>query len=132
MKAYEISEQQGLTSLRAVHRADPSVKAGHVLVQVRAVCLNHRELKFVSGSDGALKPQHQVPVSDGLGHVGAFSPAAFGADLGITLDGWLAERIAVPASARVRLPDDDAAQAYAALASGAQVGKVLIRMPEAG
>jgi NADPH:quinone reductase-like Zn-dependent oxidoreductase len=135
MKAYEIGEQQGLTSLRAVQRAEPVVTAGQALVQVRAVCLNHRDLKIVGGAYGALKPHDRVPVSDGVGHIvafsstdgsgtaglklgdrvvaphfcswidGAFAPAAFGADLGVTLDGWLAERIVVPASALVRLPD---------------------------
>ena len=147
MNAYEIGEQQGLTSLRAVQRAAPVLKEGpagvaagvQAIVQVRAVCLNHRDLKIVSGAYGPLKPQHRVPVSDGVGHIvafsngdaqttagsvaglklgdrviaphfcswldGAFAPSVFGADLGVTLDGWLAERITVPASALVRVPD---------------------------
>jgi NADPH:quinone reductase-like Zn-dependent oxidoreductase len=36
---------------------------------------------------------------------GAFSTTAFAADLGINLDGWLAEQIMIPAAALVKIPD---------------------------
>jgi NADPH:quinone reductase-like Zn-dependent oxidoreductase len=36
---------------------------------------------------------------------GAFSPAVFADDLGVTRDGWLAEKILVPASALVKAPE---------------------------
>jgi NADPH:quinone reductase-like Zn-dependent oxidoreductase len=36
---------------------------------------------------------------------GGFSPAVFGADLGISTDGWLAEEVLIPAAALVKVPD---------------------------
>jgi NADPH:quinone reductase-like Zn-dependent oxidoreductase len=144
MKAYQIGPQTGLDSLHLVERADPVAGPGEVIVRVTAVCLNHRDLLVLRGKYGALRPETRVPVSDGVGVIksvgagvtavapgdrvacphfvswigGDFSPAAFGADLGVSLDGWLAEKIAVPAAALVKIPDaisdDDAATLSAA------------------
>ena len=50
---------------------------------------------------------------------GAFSPAAFGHDVGITHDGWLAERVCMPAAAMVKLPDTVSNIQAAPLASSA-------------
>ncbi len=131
VKVYEIGEQQGLGSLRRAERAARAPGPGEVLVRVRAVCLNHRDLKIVSGTYGPRRPPERVPVSDGVGEVlevgpgvaglgvgqrvtsghfvswlgGRFSPSVFGADLGVTQDGWLAEQVIVPAAALVMVPD---------------------------
>lgn len=131
MKVYEIGTQQGLQSLRASTRPDPRPGAGQVVVRVRAVCLNHRDLLMVSGTYGPRRAEDRVPVSDGVGDViavgdgvtdfkpgdrvtcghfvtwldGAFNPRFFGTDLGITHDGWLAEQVVAPADALVRVPD---------------------------
>jgi NADPH:quinone reductase-like Zn-dependent oxidoreductase len=85
----------------------------------------------LSGTYGARRPETRIPVSDGIGEViavgegvsavkvgdrattahfatwidGAFAMSAFGHDLGITHDGWLAEQIVVPAAALVKIPD---------------------------
>jgi NADPH:quinone reductase-like Zn-dependent oxidoreductase len=131
MKAYEIGDQTGLASLRPADHADPVAGPGQAVLRVRAVCLGHRDLGIVSGTYGPRRPEDRVPVSDGVGEVvamgagvaglalgdrvisphfvgwldGAFSPAVFARDLGVTMDGWLAERICVPAEALVKIPD---------------------------
>ena len=129
--AYQIGEQDGLTALHRVRRTAPTVGPGQALLKVRAVCLNHRDLRIVSGSYGPRRPVDRVPCSDGVGEVvtvgagvssvavgqrvtcghfvswlgGAFHSGVFGADLGVTLDGWLAQQIVVPANALVPVPD---------------------------
>jgi NADPH:quinone reductase-like Zn-dependent oxidoreductase len=130
MKVFEIGDQKGLSSLTASERPDPMPGPGEAVLRVRAVCLNHRDLNIVSGTYGPRKPADRIPVSDGIGEVialgdgvsslkvgdraicghfcswfdGAFSPAIFARDLGVTLDGWLAEQIVVPAAALVPVP----------------------------
>jgi NADPH:quinone reductase-like Zn-dependent oxidoreductase len=131
MKAFQIGEQAGLESLAATERPDPVARPGEAVLRVRAVCLNHRDLLIVSGKYGPRKPAARIPISDGVGEVlevgdgvtavasgqrvmcghfaswidGAFSPSVFAIDLGMSRDGWLAERIAVPAAALVAVPD---------------------------
>ena len=131
VQVYEIGDQNGIASLRRAERAPASPGPGQALLRVRAVCLNHRDLKIISGSYGPRRPAERVPVSDGVGEVialgtgttglrlgqrvicghfvswldGAFSPSVFGADLGVTLDGWLAGQILVPAASLVAVPD---------------------------
>ncbi len=161
VKVYEIGEQTGLASLRSAERDPMAPGPGQALLRVRAVCLNHRDLKIVSGTYGPRRPPQRVPCSDGVGEVmavgpgvtgvggvtgvtvgqrvtcahfvgwrgGAFSPAVFGADLGVTLDGWLAEQILVPADALVAVPDglsDD--QAAALPAAGLTAWNALVEV----
>jgi NADPH:quinone reductase-like Zn-dependent oxidoreductase len=130
MKAYQIGEQQGLESLTLVERPAPECGPGQALLRVSAVCLNHRDLKVLSGEYGPRRPAERTPGSDGVGEViavgpgvtqvkvgdraacghfvtwldGAFSPAAFGVDVGTSIDGWLAEQVVVPAAALVKAP----------------------------
>jgi NADPH:quinone reductase-like Zn-dependent oxidoreductase len=131
MKAYVIGDQTGLASLRLTDKPDPVPAPGEAIVQVRMVCLGHRDLSIVSGTYGARRAEDRVPLSEGVGVVialgvgvtgvaigdrvicahfanwidGAFSPAYFGSDLGVTRDGWLAEAVAVPAIALIKVPD---------------------------
>lgn len=131
MQAYEIGAQDGLAALRRVERPDPVAGPGEAVLRVRAVCLNHRDMLVLEGRYGARRPEDRVPVSDGIGEViavgdgvtqvavgdratcahfaswlgGPFAMSAFGQDLGITHDGWLAEQIRVPAAALVKIPD---------------------------
>jgi NADPH:quinone reductase-like Zn-dependent oxidoreductase len=114
------------------------------VLRVAAVCLNHRDLLIATGGYGAKRPATRIPLSEGVGEViavgdgvtgvkpgdravcphfvtwlgGAFSPAAFGTDLGVTHDGWLAEQVRVPAAALVKVNDLSDEQA-APLASSA-------------
>jgi NADPH:quinone reductase-like Zn-dependent oxidoreductase len=131
MKCFELGDQTGIGGLRATTRPDPEPGPGQALLRVRAVCLNHRDLLIASGKYGPRKPENRIPVSDGVGDVialgdgvssvaigdrvvcghfvswlgGAFAPSVFAQDLGVNLDGWLAEKIVVPAAALVRVPD---------------------------
>jgi NADPH:quinone reductase-like Zn-dependent oxidoreductase len=130
VKAYEIGTQEGLDSLTAVERPEPVAGPGMAVVQVRAVCLNHRDLNILSGRYGPRRTETRIPVSEGVGEVvalgegaagvalgdrvisghfvtwlgGAFNPSVFGTDLGVTHDGWLAEKIVIPAAALVKVP----------------------------
>jgi NADPH:quinone reductase-like Zn-dependent oxidoreductase len=131
MKAYQIGDQQGLASLTLVDKPSPVCGFGQALLKVSAVCLNHRDLKILSGEYGPRKREDLIPCADGVGVViavgegvtnvkvgdrascthfvnwldGAFAPSIFGADLGGSLNGWLAEEIVVPAAALVKIPD---------------------------
>ena len=155
MKAYQVGTQNGLDSLRQVERPDPVAGPGEAVLRVTAVCLNHRDLLVLAGTYGARRPEERVPVSDGVGAVvavgdgvtsvkigdrataphfvswldGSFAMSAFGRDLGITHDGWLAERIVVPAAALVKVPDgvtDE--QAVALPAAGVTAWNAVVRV----
>jgi NADPH:quinone reductase-like Zn-dependent oxidoreductase len=155
MKAYEIGTQEGLASLRRVERPDPVAGPGEVVLQVRATCLNHRDMLVLAGAYGARKPETRIPCSDGVGTVmalgdgvngiaigdratanhfvtwtgGTFAQSAFGVDLGINRDGWLAEKIAIPAAALVRLPDSiDDARAAPLPAAGLTAWNALVEV----
>jgi NADPH:quinone reductase-like Zn-dependent oxidoreductase len=158
VKVYEIGAQEGLDSLRRAERAPAEPGPGQALLRVRAVCLNHRDLLIVSGRYGPRRPAERVPVSDGIGEVlalgpgaaavpglvpgqrvicphfvnwldGDFSPGVFAADLGVTLDGWLAEQIVVPASALVVVPDTlSDSQAAALPAAGLTAWNALVEV----
>ncbi len=155
VKVYEIGEQMGLASLRRAEHGPMTPGPAQAVLRVRAVCLNHRDLKIVSGSYGPRRPAQRVPCSDGVGEVvsfgaevagltvgqrvtcahfvgwrgGAFSPAVFGADLGVSLDGWLAEQIVVPADALVAVPDElSDAQAAPLPAAGLTAWNALVEV----
>jgi len=131
MKAYQIGDQEGVSSLALGDKPSPACGPGQVVLKVLKVCLNHRDLKVISGEYGPRRPPSRTPCSDGVGEVialgadvanvrlgdrvtcghfvtwldGAFSPGVFGIDVGVSLDGWLAEEIALPAAALVKAPD---------------------------
>ncbi|TVV76545.1 zinc-dependent alcohol dehydrogenase family protein [Sphingomonas solaris] len=158
MKAYQVGEQGGVESLTATTRPDPVAAFGQVVVAPRLVSLNNRDIQIMRGIYGAKKPAERTPVSEGVGTVvsvgdgvsgfsvgdrviaphfvnwtgGDFGYHAFAHDLGVTHDGWLAERVVVPAAALVRVPDALSDRQVAALPSAAltawnavvEVGKV--------
>jgi len=155
MKAYEIGTQQGLASLRLVERPDLIAGPGEVVLKVRATCLNHRDMLALEGTYGPRRPENRTPCSDGVGEViaigegasgfaigdratanhfvtwtgGAFAQSAFGADLGINRDGWLAEQIVIPAAALVKVPDTlDDAQAAPLPAAGLTAWNALVEV----
>lgn len=145
MKAYQIGAQDGLAGLTATTRPDPVAGPGEVVLKVRLVCLNNRDIQVLEGRYGAKKAEDRVPVSEGVGEViavgdgvstvklgdravfahfvtwldGDFPLSAFGTDYGITHDGWLAEYIKVPGAALVRVPDGLSDEQAAPLASSA-------------
>jgi NADPH:quinone reductase-like Zn-dependent oxidoreductase len=131
MKAYQIGDQHGVSSLVLVDKPDPECGPGQAVLRVGRVYLNHRDLKVLAGEYGPRRDPARTPCSDGVGEVisvgagvsnvkvgdratcghfvtwldGAFSPAVFGVDIGVSVDGWLAEEIVVPAAALVKAPD---------------------------
>lgn len=141
MRAFEIGTQQGIGSLSLIERTAPTPGAGEVVVEMRAAALNHRDLDILSGRYGGRKPAERVPVGDGAGVIvdigpgvtavqrgervtaphftlwtdGDYDPAIFAADAGNTRDGWLAERIVLPASSLVRIPESLSFESAAAL-----------------
>lgn len=155
MKCFQIGDQSGLASLRATQRDDLVPAAGEAVVRVRAACLNHRDLLVLQGSYGPKRVEHRIPMSDGVGEVsavgegvtsvkpgdrvttghfctwldGAFAPAIFGQDIGITRDGWLAEQLLVPAGALVHVPASVSDEQAAALpAAGLTAWNALVEV----
>jgi NADPH:quinone reductase-like Zn-dependent oxidoreductase len=140
-RAYQIGEQKGIESLTLVQRPDPAPGPGQVLVSVKAAALNNRDLSILAGKFLGPKPPERVPVADGAGEVvavgdgvtrvkvgdrvvavpfttwmdGLYDPSMFGADIGHGLDGWLAEKIVLPANALVKLADEMSYEDAAAL-----------------
>lgn len=141
VQAWQVGDQRGIASLQLVQRPAPKPAAGEVVVQVRASALNHRDLSIVSARYGAPKPPARVALGDGSGEIvevgtgvtewrvgdrvtaphfvdwtdGAYSPSIFARDLGNTADGWLTERIVLPAHALVRVPEPMSHEDAAAL-----------------
>lgn len=146
MKAYGIGDQSGIPGLHQYDAPDPVAGPGEIVVRVIAAGLNYRDLMVLRGGYGAAQPTVRVPLSDGVGVVealgdgvtqvkigdrvvaphfvnwaeGKFSMALFGRDLGVTADGWLAEKIVIPAAAAIKLPDgvSDATAASLAVVGG--------------
>lgn len=130
-RAYQIGEQKGVESLTLTRRPDPIAGPGQVVVRTHAAALNNRDMSILAGKFLGPKPPERVPVADGAGEViaigegvtrvkvgdrvtaapfttwvdGAYDPSMFGADIGHGLDGWLAEKIVLPAGALVKLPE---------------------------
>jgi NADPH:quinone reductase-like Zn-dependent oxidoreductase len=155
MQAYQVGRQQGIDSLSLAERAVPHAGPGEVIIGVRASALNHRDLSILAGQYGAAKPPQRVPVGDGAGIVlergpgvttvqvgdrvtaphftpwldGDYDPGVFAGDLGNTRDGWLAERIVLPAAALVQLPASMSFEDAAALgAAGITAWAVLVSL----
>ncbi|MEJ6009822.1 NAD(P)-dependent alcohol dehydrogenase [Novosphingobium aquae] len=145
MKAYEIGAQDGISALTEVTRPDPVAGPGEAVLKVRLVGLNNRDVQVIEGRYGAKKAPERVPLSEGVGEVvalgegatgiavgdravfahfatwidGPFAMSAFGHDVGITHDGWLADYVKVPAAALVSVPEGLSDEQAAPLASAA-------------
>ena len=143
MKAWEIGPRGGVGSLRLVERDDPVAGPGEILVAVTAAGLNYRDLMILRGHYGTDLPEDRIPLTDGVGVIEAIGEGVegfavgdrvvaanfvdwdpetgfgfhiFGRDIGVTMDGWLAEKIALPAKAAIKLPDAISDQTAATLA----------------
>jgi len=71
MRVYEIRDGFGLDNLVLTERPDPSPGPAEVLVRLRAVSLNYRDLLVVKGVYNPKMPLPRIPVSDGAGVVEA-------------------------------------------------------------
>lgn len=69
MKVFEIKQAAGIDSLDLVERPNPKPGYGQVLVRVKAVSLNYRDLLVVKGAYSRNLPPGLVPCSDGAGEV---------------------------------------------------------------
>jgi NADPH:quinone reductase-like Zn-dependent oxidoreductase len=94
MRAYALQDCFGLQSLKLTQRPDPSPGPGQVLLRVRAVSLNYRDLLVVKGQYDPRLPLPRIPCSDGAGEVvavgqGVKSVQAGDRVTGIFMQGWL-------------------------------------------
>jgi NADPH:quinone reductase-like Zn-dependent oxidoreductase len=131
MKVYEIQGHFGLDALTVAERPQPQPGPGEVLVRVRAVSLNYRDLLVAKGQYNPKMPLPRVPCSDGAGEVaavgdgvkgvragqrvaGLFMPAwqsgelteaATRSALGGAVDGMLAEFVVLPESGVIAVPE---------------------------
>src|SRR5262245_765096 len=71
MRTLAIREPFGIDALTFVDRPTPVPRAGEVLIQMRALSLNYRDLLVVDGVGRARARQRGLPVSDGVGVVAA-------------------------------------------------------------
>jgi NADPH:quinone reductase-like Zn-dependent oxidoreductase len=69
MKVYELKDSFGLEHLAMTERPRPSPGHGEVLIKVRAVSVNYRDLLVVKGLYNPRLPLPRIPFSDGAGEV---------------------------------------------------------------
>jgi NADPH:quinone reductase-like Zn-dependent oxidoreductase len=74
MKAYELQDTTGLAGLKLVDKPVPKPDIGQVLVRIRAVTLNYRDLLTVKGGYGSRQKLPLIPLSDGAGVIEAVGP----------------------------------------------------------
>ncbi|MHA7819827.1 MAG: zinc-dependent alcohol dehydrogenase family protein [Erythrobacter sp.] len=172
MKAWEIGPRGGIESLRISERPDPVAGAGEVVVRVIAAGLNYRDLMVLRGQYGTDLPENRIPLSDGVGMIealgdgvegfaigdrviaphfldwlddGGYGFHIFANDLGVTRDGWLAEKVALPADSLIKVPDRVSDETAATLAvvggtvwhamvafGGADAGKLVLAQGTGG
>lgn len=139
MKAIVLGSGYGLENLQLVSRPTPRPGPGEVLLRMRAVSLNYRDLEIVAGTYFASPETPLIPLSDGVGEVIELGPGASSlalgdrvaatfwdrweagdseaADhrttLGGPLDGMLCEYVVLPERRLIRVPqhlsDEEAA-----------------------
>ncbi|MCF8983989.1 zinc-binding dehydrogenase [Pseudomonas syringae] len=143
MKAFQIGSQQGLDALTATTRPEPIAGPGQAIVAPRLVSLISRDVQILRGTYGPRQLPERIPMSEGVGEViavgegvsqvkpgdrvicghfpswlqGEFRTSVFAHDVGVTHDGWLAEKVVLPAAALIHVPDALADKDVAALAS---------------
>ncbi|MEK3917321.1 NAD(P)-dependent alcohol dehydrogenase [Paenibacillus sp. FSL H7-0331] len=131
MKAYEIQSGFGLDQLKVAERSMPVPGPDEVLIKMRAVSLNSRDLGVIDGFYNPNLMLPFIPTSDGVGEVvalgeqvtrfnigdrvcGIFTQSWISGEptqdnwvstLGSPLGGLLAEYIVLPAKGLVRIPD---------------------------
>src|SRR5881227_1652042 len=97
MRAWSIPSF-GLDNLQLVDRPEPTPGPGQVVVAVRAVSLNYRDLLIVRGQYNPKMPLPRVPCSDAAGEVAAVGPGVSRVAVGDRVCGtfmqrWIAGRL---------------------------------------
>ena len=69
MKAHALAGDFGLENLIRCERPIPQPGSGQVLVKIRAVSLNYRDLLMIRGAYNPRQPLPLIPCSDAVGHV---------------------------------------------------------------
>ena len=95
MKAFEIQNKFGLDSLTLTERPDPKPSYGQVLIKLRSLSLNYRDLMVVKGWYNPKLPLPLIPFSDGVGEVVAVGEGVTRVKIGDRVAGiffqkWLA------------------------------------------
>ena len=95
MKAFEIQNKFGLDSLTLTERPDPKPSYGQVLIKLRSLSLNYRDLMVVKGWYNPKLPLPLIPFSDGVGEVVAVGEGVTRVNIGDRVAGiffqkWLA------------------------------------------
>jgi NADPH:quinone reductase-like Zn-dependent oxidoreductase len=98
MKVYEIKDAFSLGNLCLAERPEPRPCHGQVLVKVRAVSLNYRDLLVVKGVYNPKLPLPLIPFSDGAGEIVAVGEGVTRVRVGdrvagIFMQQWLAGEI---------------------------------------
>ncbi len=130
-RVWHIGEAGGFETLRLVTRETPGPRRGEVLVDVHMSGLAARDQAIVRGWFLEDKPPTRIPLSEGVGTVvavgegvthvavgervtcahfarwisGAWDPVNYAVDVGNTVDGWLGERVVLPASGVLPVPE---------------------------
>jgi NADPH:quinone reductase-like Zn-dependent oxidoreductase len=125
MRAWEIQNTVGIDSLAQVQKSPPTPGPGEVIVRVRAVSLNYRDLMVVRGQYNPKMRLPCVPCSDAAGEV-----AAVGAGVSRVRTGQRVAGLFMPAWQEGEVTE---AKARSALGGGAQgVLAEYVVLPEGG
>ncbi len=130
MKSWIIDGGFGIGNLKQVERPEPKPGAGQIVVRVRAVSLNFRDLLVTKGMYNPKMPLPRIPCSDGVGEViatgdgvsrvkvgdrvaaifhqkwlaGDISEAVARSALGGEIDGMMAEQVLLSEEGVVSIP----------------------------
>ena len=141
-RTWQVGEAGGFDTMRLVDRVAPAPRDDEVLIEVSTSAIAGRDLGIVRGWFLEDKPPHLVPLSEGVGRVlekgddvthvdvgdrvtcvhfarwvdGPWTPANYAADVGNTIDGWLAEHVVLPATGVTRVPDEVSDETAATMA----------------
>ena len=103
MKAFEVQNKWGLESLKLADRPDPSPGHGQVVIKVKAVSLNYRDLLMVKGQYNPKLPLPLIPVSDGAGEVTAIGEGVTRVKVGDRVAGNFSQKWIAGEPTRARL-----------------------------
>ncbi|GGC69381.1 NADPH:quinone oxidoreductase [Chelatococcus reniformis] len=82
MKAYQLQDASGVDGMKLVDLPMPEAGPGQVLVRIKAVSLNYRDLLTVRGGYGSRQKFPLIPLSDGAGVVETIGPGVTGLKVG--------------------------------------------------